>query len=58
MEVRDDHVVDRLLAVAHRDWKRSRSLDLSAEALATELQEPEAIDASCARSAARAVRVA
>jgi cardiolipin synthase len=41
MEVRDDHVVDRLHAVAHHDWEHSHPLDLSDEGLLADLEDRE-----------------
>src|SRR5215475_6246147 len=39
IEVRDDHVVDRLDKVARHDWDRSHALDLSDEGLMAELEK-------------------
>jgi cardiolipin synthase len=39
IEVRDDHVVERLQNVAHYDWKHSHPLDLSDEALLDDLED-------------------
>ena len=39
IEVRDDHVVDRLHTVAKHDWKHSHPLDLSDEGLSADLEE-------------------
>ncbi len=44
IEVRDQGAVDRLVAVALRDWKGSRALDLSDEALAADLEEAAALE--------------
>lgn len=38
IEVRDDHVVDRLHDVARHDWEHSHALDLSDEGLLADLQ--------------------
>jgi phosphatidylserine/phosphatidylglycerophosphate/cardiolipin synthase-like enzyme len=39
IEVRDEHVVDRLHEVTHADWKNSHPLDLTDEGLLAELEE-------------------
>jgi phosphatidylserine/phosphatidylglycerophosphate/cardiolipin synthase-like enzyme len=39
IEVRDDHVVERLQKVAHHDWTHSHPLDLSDEALLADLED-------------------
>ncbi len=39
MEVRDDHVVDRLHKVAQNDWEHSHPLDLSDEGLLADLED-------------------
>jgi len=39
IEVRDDHVVERLQKVARHDWKHSHPLDLSDEALLADLED-------------------
>jgi cardiolipin synthase A/B len=41
IEVRDDHVVDRLKEIAHHDWKHSHSLDLSDQGLMEEFKKHE-----------------
>ncbi|MBV8865025.1 MAG: phospholipase [Acidobacteriaceae bacterium] len=39
IEVRDDHIIDRLHGVVHHDWENSRPLDLTDEGLLAELEE-------------------
>jgi cardiolipin synthase A/B len=39
IEVRDDHVVDRLYKTAEHDWEQSHPLDLSDEGLLADLQD-------------------
>jgi phosphatidylserine/phosphatidylglycerophosphate/cardiolipin synthase-like enzyme len=39
IEVRDDHVIERLQKVANHDWKHSHPLDLSDEALLSDLED-------------------
>ena len=39
IEVRDDHVVDRLRKVAHHDWEDSHALDLSDAGLLADLED-------------------
>ena len=39
IEVRDDHVVERLEKVARHDWERSHALDLSDEGLLADLEK-------------------
>jgi phosphatidylserine/phosphatidylglycerophosphate/cardiolipin synthase-like enzyme len=39
IEVRDDHVVDRLHKVARHDWKHSHPLDLSDAGLEADLED-------------------
>jgi len=39
VEVRDDHVVERLHKVAHHDWEHSYPLDLSDEGLLADLED-------------------
>jgi len=41
VEVRDDHVVERLHKVAHHDWEHSHPLDLSDEGLLADPEERE-----------------
>lgn len=41
IELTDEAIVDRLSAVSHRDWKHSKPLDLSDEALAQDLERHE-----------------
>jgi phosphatidylserine/phosphatidylglycerophosphate/cardiolipin synthase-like enzyme len=52
IEVRDRHVVDRLGVVVHGDWKSSHGLDLSDEALATDLQQATGLE-GCGRARSR-----
>ena len=42
VEVRDDHIVNRLHKVAHHDWENSHPLDLSDEGLLADLETTEA----------------
>lgn len=39
IEVRDQHVVDRLEIMAHDDWEHSRELDLTDDGLMAELKD-------------------
>jgi phosphatidylserine/phosphatidylglycerophosphate/cardiolipin synthase-like enzyme len=39
IEVRDDHIVDRLYKTAHSDWQHSHPLDLSDEGLLADLED-------------------
>src|SRR5450631_3675311 len=39
IEVRDDHIIDRLHDVVHHDWKHSHELDLSDEGLLADLEK-------------------
>ncbi len=41
IEMRDDHVVDRLHRVAHHDWAHSHPLDLSDEGLLADLEDTD-----------------
>ena len=41
IEVRDDHVVSRIDKVIHHDWENSKALDLSDEALLSELEDDD-----------------
>jgi cardiolipin synthase A/B len=38
IEMTDDAIVDRLRAVSHEDWKNSKPLDLTDEALVADLE--------------------
>jgi cardiolipin synthase len=42
IEVRDQHVIDRLHTVAHHDWENSRPMDLTDAGLLAELQGSDA----------------
>ena len=46
MEVRDEHVIERLHKTAHHDWDNSHPLDLSDEGLLAELQKEEGAGAA------------
>jgi phosphatidylserine/phosphatidylglycerophosphate/cardiolipin synthase-like enzyme len=37
IEVRDDHILERLTKIAHHDWENSHPLDLSDEGLLSDL---------------------
>lgn len=39
IEVRDDHIMDRLHGVVHADWENSRPLDLTDDGLLAELED-------------------